>query len=393
MSGGGGATLPAQLLERARQSPAGVAYRHKRLGVWETTTWAAYAADAAAIGLALEALGVRSGDRVAVAAGNRPEWVVADLGIQGIGAVTVGVHPKTPTAEVGCLLSHTAARAVVCEDEEQLDKVMEVRAGLPDLVSVVVVDTRGVRRGDDPRLHTWQDLIARGKELDASVWQARVEALDPDATALELCSSRTTGPPTGAVLNSSSLVAAGAAFRAVFSCTPRDEVLSYLPLSHPAERLTSLIAALAVGYVVNFGENGDSFAHDLREVQPTLFLGVPRVWDEMLATTETRMADASPLKRSVYRWCTARGRTVTARRAASATRPADPLLRALCWLLCFRQLRRKLGLGRITTAVSTTGPVEPDVREWFRALGVELREWDRADGTALAELVPLVVPA
>ena len=396
MSGGGGATLPAQLLDRARRSPAGAAYRHKRLGVWEVTAWADYATDSAAVGLALEALGVRSGDRVAVAADNRPEWLIADMGIQGIGAVTVGLHPASPAAEVRSLLSHSAARVVVCEDEEQLDKVMEVRADLPELLSVVVVDTRGVRNQDDPLLHTWQDLIARGRELDRSAWQAKVEALDPQATAMAVYPSATTGPPEAAELTSRHLVAAGAAFGSAFSCTPRDEVLSYLPLSHIAERLTSLIGPLAVGYVVNFGERGDSFPQDLREVQPTLFLGVPRVWEKMLTTTETRMGDASLVKRTAYRWCTARGRSLIARRAAGATRPTDPAVRALCWLICFRQLRRKLGLGRVTTAISVTAPVTPQVIEWFGAIGVDVREWDQTGATVLAQLgalVPLQVPA
>ncbi len=395
MSVGGGATLPAQLLDRAGRSPSGVAFRHKRLGVWETTTWAGYASDAAAIGMALEALGVGRGDKVAVAADNRPEWVVADLGIQGIGAVTVGVHPASPPEQVRFLLLHTAARVVVCEDEEQLDKVIEVRADLPDLLSVVVVDTRGVKLRDDPLLHTWQDLLARGRALDESVWQARVGALDPAAPAVVVCTGPTTGPPRAAELTSRSLVAAGDSFRALLSCTPRDEVLSYLPLSHVAERLTSLVAALAVGYTVNFGENGDSFVQDLFEVQPTLFLGVPRVWEEMLSTTEARMADASLVKRTVYTWCTSRGQSLIARRAASATRPTDPALNALCRLLCFRQLRRKLGLARVTTAISTTAPLGPEVLDWFRVLGVEVLEWDHAGGVELGELgelVPLVVP-
>ena len=383
------ATLPAQLLARAARTPNRTAYRHKRLGVWEAGTWAGYAADAAAAGLALEALGVRAGDRVAIAADNRPEWLVADLGIQGIGAVTVGIYPTSPAAEVEYLLSHSASGVVVCEDEEQLDKVMEVRAGLPHPILAVVIDTRGVRNLDDAQVTTWEDLLARGREIDADRWRARVEALDPAATAVIVYTSGTTGPPKGAEITHRNLVAAGASFSSVLTASPDDEVLSYLPLCHIAERLLSLVDALAVGYVVNFGEGGRSFPQDLREVQPTIFLGVPRVWEKMLAGTEIRVADASFLKRATYRWCTARGRAVAARRMTGRTAPLDAVLRGLCWLVCFRQLRRKLGLGRITTPISGAAPISPQVLEWFWGIGVDVREgYGQTEGTAVATFTP-----
>jgi long-chain acyl-CoA synthetase len=271
------ASLPAQLLERAAATPAATAYRYKHLGVWHPTTWETYAADAAAIGLALEALGVRPGDRVAMAADNRPEWLLADLGCQGIGAISVGVYPTCPAAEVQYLLTHCGAKVVVCEDEEQLDKVMSVRADLPDLVAAVIVDTRGVRELGDPLVRTWDDLLTTGRAMDRATWAAKVGGLDPSDTAVIVYTSGTTGPPKGAELTHRNLIAAGEAFTSVFHAAPTDEVLSYLPLCHIAERLTSVIDALAVGYIVNFGEGGISFPQDMREVQPTIFLGVPRV--------------------------------------------------------------------------------------------------------------------
>ena len=391
-----GATLPAQLLERASRHPSRTAYRHKRLGVWEVGTWAGYAADAAAAGLALEALGVGAGDRVAVAADNRPEWLITDLGVQGIGAVTVGIVPTSTAAEVRSVLSHAGARVVVCEDEEQLDKVLATRAELPDLVAAVVVAPRGVRVGADGFVRTWADLLTEGRQLDAGTWRAKVDALDPAATAVLVGTSAASGPPAVTELASRDLVAAGAASRAAFPATLHDEVLSYLPLSHLAERLTSLVDALAVGYVVNFGEGGTSFPQDLREVQPSRFLGTPRVWERIVATTEERMAGASLVKRSAYRWCMARGRGLAARRDAASPRAGDPALRALCWLLCHRQLRRKLGLSRVNTALSAGGPLPPPVFEWFRALGIEVRAWEQTAGAALAgagTLVPSEVPA
>lgn len=382
-------TLPAQLLERAAIAPGATAYRHKRLGVWESTSWACYASDAAAVGLALGSLGVGRGDRVAIAAGNRPEWLLADLGAQGIGAISVGVYPTCPAAEVRYLLRHSGAKVVVCEDEEQLDKVMDVRGDLPDLLAAVVVEERGVRVLDDPLVHRWDTLLQAGRQLDRGRWEEAVGRLDPSATAVIVYTSGTTGPPKGAELSHRNLVSAGEAFTSVFTATDADEVLSYLPLCHIAERLTSVIDALAVGYVVNFGEGGVSFGQDMREVQPTIFLGVPRVWEKMLAATEIRMHDASWLKRRVYRWCTERGTKIATRRREGREKATDGLVRFLTWLVCFRQLRRKLGLARVTTAISGAAPIAAKVLEWFWAMGVDVREgYGQTEGTAIATFTP-----
>lgn len=359
-----GATLPARLIDRARQIPDRPAYRHKRRGVWEVTTWAGYAAYAAAIGLALDELGPGDRARVAIAADNRPEWLVSDMGAQGIGAVTVGIDPTSPASEVRRILSTCRVGIVVCEDEEQLDKVIEVRAGLPELVAAVVVDPRGVRNLDDPLVRTWADLLARGRALDPAAWQARVEALDPAAPAIVLGTS-------GEELTSEGLIAAGAAFAARVEARTDDEVLSSLSLSHSAERITSIVQALSVGYVVNFGEGGESFPQDLREVQPTVLLGLPGTWERMQSATEARMNGASFLKQRAYHWCLGRGQTLADRPTST---PADRAMRGLCGLVCIRQLRRKLGLSRVTTAISATAPVAPPVRQWFAALGVEVRE-------------------
>jgi len=379
-----GDTLPAQLLDRARHSPGRTAYRHKRLGVWEAGTWADYAADAAGIGLALEALGVAPGHRVAIVADNRPEWVVADLAAQGIGAVTVALRPGGSAGELSSVLSRCSVRVVVCEDEEQLDKVIESRAALPGLVAAVVIDIRSVRGLDDPLVRTWADLLTQGRALDPAAWRAHVETLDPDAAATIAVAVAGPGPPTVSELTSRSLISAGAALRKVMAATAADEVLSYLPLSHIGERLMTVIGALATGYVVNFGEGGRAFPQDLREVQPTRLLGTPLTWERMRVTTEHQLADASFVKRRISGWCFARGNGLALRRPRGS---ADLGLRLLCWLLCFRQVRRKLGLARVASALSA-GAADPATLGWFGALGIQVQE---GYGPALeAELGPLV---
>jgi long-chain acyl-CoA synthetase len=374
-------SLPALLLARARERPDAPALREKHRGRWREFTWAEYAQRVACAAHGLRKLGVGPGDAVAIQSENRPEWVIADLAAQGIGAVAVGVYATSPAPEVEYMLGHSEAVVLVAEDEEQLDKALAVRERLPDLRRIVVIDPRNVRELDDPMVMTWEELERAG-ELDD--YASSAAQLDPDATAIVVYTSGTTGPPKGAMITHANLAWAGARFRDAFGARPDDEVLSYLPLCHIAERLGTSADALVTGYVVNFGEGGEAFAHDLRDVQPTLFLGVPRVWEKMLATVEIKMADASRLKRAVYRFAMRRGRRLARRRMRGRLGPADRLVAALCWLLVFRSLRDKLGMGRVRTAISGAAPIAPQVLEFFWALGVPVREgYGQTEDTAV----------
>ncbi|MDN5858119.1 MAG: AMP-binding protein [Pseudonocardia sp.] len=377
-------TLPALLLLHARERPDAVALRRKFRGRWEETTWSGYAARVAAVAAGLAELGVAPGDRVAVHAQNRPEWVIADLAVQGLGAQTVGIYPTSPAAEVEYLLGHCRAKVLIAEDEEQLDKALAVRARLPALEHVVVVDPKGLRAFAD--VLTLADVERAGAGSDAAFADS-VAALDPDSTAVIVYTSGTTGPPKGAMISHRNLVATASAFVEWFDVGPADEALSYLPLCHIAERLLSVADPLRAGSVVNFGEGGASFASDLRDVQPTFFLGVPRVWEKMLAGVEIRMADASRLKRAVYRACLARGQACATRRMTGSATVADRVAAALCDLLVFRALRHKLGLSRVRAALSGAAPVAPAVLSYLWAIGVPAREgYGQTENTAMCTL-------
>ncbi len=377
------ATLCARLLEHARERPGEVAMREKHRGVWREWTWERYARRVADVAAGLRALGVGPGDRVAIHAENRPEWVVADLAVQGLGACTVGIYPTSPAAEVEYVLAHSEASVLIAEDEEQLDKALEVRSRLPLLRHVVVVDPRGV----SPDLPTFASLEQGGSGTLAA-YEESVEALDPEATAILVYTSGTTGPPKGAMISHANLVAAGRTSVAL-GAVRDDEVLSYLPLCHVAERLISVIDGVWAGLVVNFGEGGPSFPNDLRDVQPTVFLGVPRVWEKMLATVEIRMADASRLKRLLYRACLRQGRRIAPRRMAGRLTVADRLVLAVCELLVFRALREKLGMARVRVPLSGAAPIAPQVLEYLWAVGIPVREgYGQTENTAICTLTP-----
>lgn len=376
-------SLCARLLEHARERADEVAIREKHRGIWREWTWAQYAARVANVAAGLRELGVRPGDRVAIHAENRPEWVIADLAVQGLGACSVGVYPTSPAAEVEYVLAHSAASVLIAEDEEQLDKALEVRDRLPLLRHVVVIDPRGVRA----EVLTFADIEKEAPDSLAAYAES-VAALDPADTAILVYTSGTTGPPKGAMISHTNLVAAGETAVAL-GTRQGDEVLSYLPLCHVAERLISVIDGVWVPAVVNFGEGGPSFPNDLRDVQPTVFLGVPRVWEKMLATVEIRMADASRLKRVLYRACLKQGRRLAPRRMAGRLSLADRVVAALCELLVFRALRERLGMSRVRVPLSGAAPIAPQVLEYLWAIGIPVREgYGQTENTAICTLTP-----
>ncbi len=375
-------SLPALLLGHARDRPGDTAMREKHRGLWREFTWAEYAERVARTAHGLRELGVEAGDRVAIHAENRPEWLVADMAIQGIGAISVGIYPTSPAAEVEYLLDHSGAVVLIAEDEEQLDKALAVRDKLPDLRHIAVIDPRNVKVD----VATFAELESEGELPD---YERAVEQLDPEATAVLVYTSGTTGPPKGAMLSHRNLHWAAGRFREAFGTTSDDEVLSYLPLCHVAERLSSSMNAAATGYVVNFGEGGLSFAQDLRDVQPTIFGGVPRVWEKMLATVEIRMADASRVKRAAYRYAIRTGKSLARKRMAGGLGGADRLRMALADALALRAVRDKLGLSRTRIAICGAAPIAPQVLEWFWALGIPVYEiYGQTENTAICTFMP-----
>lgn len=384
-------TLPIRLRQHAAIRPRALALRHKDLGLWREYTWGEYARLTALAGLGLRALGVQPGDRVAVLGDNRPEWLFADLGAQGIGAIVVGVYSTSPAAEIEYVLEHSGSVVAVVEDEEQLDKVLEVRDRLPALRDIVIMEPRGATHHlAAGACLPFEQLVQLGESRPPDEFDAAVDGLRLEDVAILVYTSGTTGPPKGAMLTHANLMAAGETWGAAMGGGPGDELLSYLPLCHIAERLLSCVDALTGGYCVSFGGGGEELVADLREVQPTLFFGVPRVWEKMLANIEIRMADASRLKRLTYGTFMRVGRRLAKKRLTRQPLSLlDRVQQAVGWVLLFRPLRERLGLARVRWAGTGAAPIAPPVLEFFWAIGVEVRElYGQTEGTALATFTP-----
>ncbi|MCB0975381.1 MAG: AMP-binding protein [Actinobacteria bacterium] len=379
-------TLPDMLADWAQRAPDKTALRKKSLGRWREYTWADYRDRVATSAASLSSLDIGAGGAVAILSGNRPGWLFVDLAVQSIGARSVGVYPTSSASEVGYVLGHSEASIVFVEDEEQLDKVLEVRDQLPLLSLIVVFDTRQIRGLDrHDKVMSFQDFEALAPTVNEerlSSWDAQRAQLDPAQTTLLVYTSGTTGHPKGAMLSQRNLVEAAETFVKAWGVHADDELMSYLPLCHVAERLMSVANGVHAGYIVNFGEGPETFANDLAELAPTVFLGVPRVWEKFMAGVELRMQDASAVRRKAYRWALAAG----AKAAVKRRRTGGSSLTLLpATLLIGRPLMKKLGLARARVALTGAAPISTEVLEYFWAFGVDIREvYGQTEGTALA---------
>ena len=381
--------LPAKLLEHSQTRPNDVAMRHKRLGIWKEFTWEEYLNKVVSVSLGFYELGVREGDKVAIHSENRPEWVFADLAAQALGSVSVGIYPTSPASEVEYLLSHSEASVLVVEDEEQLDKALEAWDRLEKLQKIVVIDPRGVKELNDPRIITFEDLLELGDLVVGKSFEEMTKAITSSETAIIVYTSGTTGPPKGAMITHENLRFAAITWGLVYEYRKNDEVLSYLPLCHVAERVISVANAVYHGYVVNFGEDTNSFTEDLREVQPTFFLGVPRVWEKMLAAVQIRSNDATWLKRSLFNFWIKQGGLLLQRRLKNKSTFIDSIWFGIGWLFVFRSLKKRLGMMRVREALSGAAPIAPQVLEFLMSVGVPVREgYGMTENTAVATIVP-----
>jgi long-chain acyl-CoA synthetase len=359
--------------------------REKDFGIWQEVTWAQYWDTVVTAGHALLALGVQPGDRVAVHSENRREWLYSDLAVVAVRGVTVGLYPTNPAPEVAYLLSHSGAKILIAEDQEQVDKALEVIDDLPDLERIVYLEPRGIRRRyDHPKLMFWQDFLAIGLEHreqhPGAVDDRMAEALEDDVMTL-VYTSGTTGPPKGAMLTVTNvefsihkLIDEGG-----FTSPPpteRDIMLSYLPLCHVAERIFTTWFNAATGVQVNFAESIATVQTNLTEIQPTVLFGVPRIWEKILAGVNIKLASASLLKRTNAKfWLKVADRIGDKLVQQGGKHTLGTRLQyAVGWLFLFRALRDRIGMRKVRYAASGAAPIAPEVLKFFMGIGVPMHE-------------------
>jgi len=380
-------TVAWRVREWARQKPDAVAMRHKDYGVWVERTWVELWDEILTVSHGLLALGLSRGDVVSIHSEDRPEWVILDMATVAIRGITTGLYPTNPAAEVQYLVNDSGARFHFAEDQEQIDKLMDFgRDTFPAVETIVYVEPRGVRKQyDDSRLMFWDDFLEQGsrhREEHQGMVEEIMLAAEPDDVMTLVYTSGTTGPPKGAMLtNENSAYCMDQVINTpgrVKTGPPNsdDLVLTYLPLCHVAERIFSTWTMCSNGVMLNFAESIETVQQNLREIQPTLFFAVPRIWERIHAAVLIRLQDATWLKRTIS------GLSLKAAQSIGKSRVANGGdftvgARLLYWVfspLFFRSLKERIGLRRCRWAGSGAAPIAPEVLEFFMGLGVPVYE-------------------
>jgi long-chain acyl-CoA synthetase len=371
-----GPTLPALLLERARRTPHQVALRAKHLGIWHETTWATYLDQVKQFSLGLRALGLDLGDKLAIIGDNRPVTVIAELAAQAAGAASVGLFQDAVPREIGYVVHDADARFAVVEDQEQVDKLLELRAQLPRLAKIVYYDHRGLRHYDrgDGLLLSFAEVMQLGRAQATEhpdAFEATIAEGRGDDLAILCYTAGATGSPRGAMLSHTNLLAVVESLVALDPAQAGDDYVSFLPSGWILEQVMGLATQLVTGQVLNFPEAPETVQENIREIGPRRMLAAPRIWENLVSQVTVGMHDASWLKRRVYEWALRIG---YARLDGRATSPLSRVRYGLAERLVFFPLRDHLGLRRLRHAYTGGAALGADSFRFFRALGVNLKQ-------------------
>src|SRR5512143_1494031 len=372
-------TFPKLLAHNAeRFGGRKVAMREKEFGIWQEFTWQEYHEHVKYFSLGLVSLGLAKGDKVAIIGDNRPEWVWAEVAAQAAGAVPLGLYQDSTLKEVAYVIDHSDATFVVAEDQEQVDKILDMKEQLPKVRYIVYSDPRGMRGYKEPFLLDFTEVENYGRELaqrEPDLYAQNVGAGSLADLAFICYTSGTTGFPKGAMLSFRNLLTMAANLMEVDPKHAADEFVSFLPLAWIGEQMMCLSSALLTGFTVNFPEKPETVQENIREIGPTIMFSPPRIWENMTSTVQVKVMDASALKRWMYNWALPVGYAYSD--AVFRKEAIPPLLRLkqkLSYILVFRALKDRLGLLRIRSASTGGAALGPDVFKFFNAMGVNLKQ-------------------
>ena len=371
-------TIPRLFWARVQEWHDRTAMREKDLGIWKDIAWQEYGEKAKYTGLGLVELGLEKLDRVAIISENNPEWLFADMGTLAVGGVTVGIYTTDSPVQVEHVVGHSEAKYYICEDEEQLDKILEVRENLPQLKKIIVMDMEGLRHFADPMVMSHEELLGLGRILDdrePALFEELLQRPGPEDLAILVYTSGTTGPPKGAMISHRNVLEGMEAFFQVNPGLLTDEFLTFLPLCHIAERGITGMGMLMSGYICSFAEGMDTVPQDIREVSPTVFFAVPRIWEKFYSGMILTMKDATRLERLAYKWAIAVGEKLSDHRLGHSEPPRHlkGLFRLADWTV-LRNLKKSVGLDRTRYCFSGAAPISPDLLKFYHSIGIDMRE-------------------
>ncbi|MDQ1516145.1 MAG: long-chain acyl-CoA synthetase [Actinomycetota bacterium] len=365
-------TIPQVVLGNSRRFGSAPAYHVRGPGGWEPTSWEGYAAEVRRAGAGFAALGVEPGQAVCILGANRPEWVIGDVGAMAAGAVPAGIYTTSSPGECAYILNHAEAPVVLVENEDQWLKIASVRDRLPHLRHGVMMQGGSVP--DDPMVMGWRDFLARGEGAGGAL-DDRLGALRPDTVGTYIYTSGTTGRPKAVMLTHENLSWTASQAADLAEARQSDRLLSYLPLSHVAEQMFTIHIAAVTGIPVYYAESLDKLLQNLGEVKPTLFFGVPRVWEKFHAGVVEKLAENTGVKAKLVERATAVGRSVVPRRAAGLGASfVDVAQFKVFDRVVYSKVKEALGLSEARLCVSGAAPVSKEILEFFAGFNLPIYE-------------------
>jgi long-chain acyl-CoA synthetase len=370
------ANFPDLFFHQAQKLGKKTALRHKDYGIWNRISWEQYGQSVREAAAGYLSLGVEPGDRIAILGENRPEWLICHLAAMAAAGVTCGIYPTSSSEEIEYVVEHSESKILFVENEEQVDKVLQIIDKL-HVKQVVIWDPQGLWGFSHPRFVFYDALVAQGRqylEKHPQSLEVRMGAIKKDDIAMMIYTSGTTGRPKGAMISHGNILFLTESFSHVIEYDGNDELLSYLPLAHIYENLISVFFAVWSGCTVNFVESLDTLALNLREISPTFFASVPRLWEKFVSMIEIKMSDSTFVKRAFYKLAI----SVGLKRMRTPKSSAQHFwLNLAYWFLYWGllyHLKRQVGMERMRFAVCAAAPASPELFEWYNAIGVPLRE-------------------
>ncbi|MCE2657822.1 MAG: long-chain fatty acid--CoA ligase [Rubrivivax sp.] len=386
-----GNTVPEIFLNAVKARGDQVWMREKKLGIWREWTWRRVGEQVREVSMGLAALGFEPGHCASVLANTMVEWVVADLGTLCAGGVTNGIYPTDSQGQVEYLCTDSETRIIFVEDDEQLDKVLSVRERLPLLQWIVVFDTEGLQGLKDPQVISLEALREKGRAHDKAhpgLFEERSRCRTPEDLAVLVYTSGTTGKPKGAMHLHKGLVFAMQRSAASLPQSGVDERMCFLPLCHIFERMAGAYVSLYAGSRLNFVENPDTVAENIREISPTVFAAVPRVWEKFYSGVIIGVRESTRLQQLIYAWSIGVGGQVVDAVLAGQSVPGLLKLKfRLARFLVLDNVRKLIGIHRARLVITAAAPISPDLIRWYLSLGIPMLEaWGMTETCALGSL-------
>ena len=380
-------TFPRLLLQHASERPGATAMREKEYGIWQAHSWADIAKLVEHIACGLHLAGLQRGEHVVVVGANRPRLYASMLAVQSLGAIPVPLYEDAVGAECIFPIANADVRFALVENQEQVDKLLEIRDRCPLLTTLVFDDPRGLRHYQEPGLSSLDALIETGKALalrQPSFFKVEVNKAQPDDVAAMFFTSGTTGNPKGVVHTHNTLLDRAQAGAEFDKLSAAEEVLAYMPLAWIGQNIFSYAQWLACGYVVNCPESASTVMIDLKEIGPSYYFAPPRVFEGLLTSVMIRMEDAGRIKRGLFNFfMTVAKRVGPDRMNGKPVAAADALLYNLGNLLVYGPLRNTLGLSRVRVAYTAGEAIGPDLFTFYRSIGVNLKQLYGSTETAV----------